>query len=180
VARAQDELSAERAPIAALVLAAGTSTRLGEPKQLLDLDGRPLVQHVVDAAAAAGLRPIVVVLGHAAGEVAAALDLPPGARTVVNRRYADGQSTSLRAGLDAMAEEVVAAVAVLLADQPTLPAATIRAVVTRHGESATPVTRPRFDGTPGPPVILDRSVWDVGAAAAPGRGGAPRRPPRPR
>lgn len=158
-----------RALTAGVVLAAGASTRLGEPKQLLDLEGRPLLQHVVDVAAEAGLDPVVVVLGHAADRVRAGLELPPRARTVVNPRHRQGQSTSLRAGLAALGDEVTAA-AILLGDQPTLDAETIRTVVDRHERGGSPVTRARFDGAPGHPVVFDRDVWPLVAAETGDRG----------
>ena len=87
-----------------IVLAAGRGVRMGgTPKQLLLLDGRPLLQHVIDTAAAAGLEDIVVVLGHEADRIAPALHLPPGARVVVNPHHEEGQATSLtrRPGRDA-------------------------------------------------------------------------------
>ena len=84
--------------ISALVLAAGEGTRFGGTKQLEILRGKPLVQYAVDAASAAGVGEIVVVLGHDALRVRDALDLPERSRVVVNERYADGQSTSLAAG----------------------------------------------------------------------------------
>jgi len=85
--------------VVGIVLAAGRGARMGSPKQLLELDGRPLLQHVIDAAAAAPLEGVIVVLGHEAERVAAALDLPAGVVVVANPRHRDGQSTSLRAGL---------------------------------------------------------------------------------
>ena len=83
--------------IAGIVLAAGSSSRLGgeTPKQLLVLNGRPLVQHAVDTVAEAGLDPIVVVLGHRAEDVERALVLPSNARTVRNALFATGQASSL-------------------------------------------------------------------------------------
>jgi carbon monoxide dehydrogenase subunit G len=87
-----------RGVISALVLAAGEGTRFGGTKQLEILRGKTLVQHAVDAASAAGVGEIVVVLGHDALRVRDALDLPERTRIVVNERYADGQSTSLAAG----------------------------------------------------------------------------------
>ena len=103
--------------ISALVLAAGEGTRFGGTKQLEILRDKPLVQHAVDAASGGGVDEIVVVLGHDALRVRDALDLPEGARFVVNERYADGQSTSLAAGLRALDPQTEGAV-VLLADQP--------------------------------------------------------------
>lgn len=146
--------------ISGIVLAGGMSSRLGRPKQLLTLAGRPVLQHVVDAAAAtgSGLGEVVVVLGHLAGEVAAALSLPPSARTVVNPDYATGQASSMRAGLEAAAAESEAAV-VLLGDQPGMPAAHIAAVVRAFGGGAGPIVQASFRGTPSHPVLFARSVW---------------------
>jgi molybdenum cofactor cytidylyltransferase len=143
-----------------LVLAAGSATRFAGLKQLADLNGRPLVQHVIDNAIAANLDEVVVVLGHEAAHVKAALDLPAAARTVTNPEHADGQSTTLRTGLRALGGDVEAAV-VLLADQPTIPAATIRAIVDAYKSSEAPVARARYGDTPGHPVILGRAIWET-------------------
>ena len=87
--------------ISGIVLAAGTASRYGATKQVAVLDGRPLVQHGIDALAAASVDEIVVVLGHDAARVRDALALPAGARTVVADRYASGQAASLAACPDA-------------------------------------------------------------------------------
>ena len=144
--------------ISALVLAAGEGTRFGGTKQLEILRGKPLVQYAVDAASAAGIREIVVVLGHDALRVRDALDLPKGARLVVNERYADGQSSSLAAGLRALDPASEAAI-VLLADQPGIAARHVRALVTAFEADAPEILRIRFRDGPGP-AILGRSVWD--------------------
>ncbi len=144
--------------IAGVVLAAGTSSRLGRPKQLLPLQGKPLTQHVIDATIAAGLDEVVVVLGHAAEEVKAGLELPPQARIVVNPEYEAGQSTSLRTGLGALGPDVKAAV-VLLGDQPGIKANVIRSVVDAYRQSGGPVVRASYEGKPGHPVLFDRKLW---------------------
>jgi molybdenum cofactor cytidylyltransferase len=144
--------------IAGLVLAAGGSSRLGRPKQLLPLQGRPIVQHVVDAALAAGLAEVVVVLGHAAEKVLAGLDLRPPARAVVNPDHAAGQSSSLRVGLRATGADVSAAI-VLLGDQPGIAVEAIRAVADAYERTGGPVVRAVYAGRPGHPVLFDRSVW---------------------
>ncbi|HEX2049484.1 MAG TPA: nucleotidyltransferase family protein [Actinomycetota bacterium] len=151
--------------LAAVVLAAGTSSRLGQPKQLLPLDGRPVLQHVLDIAAAAGAGEIVVVLGHAARDVRRALTLPDGARVVVNPDYELGQSTSLRAGLAALGPHVDAA-AILLGDQPRLPPDVMRAVVDAHARGDAAVVRPSYRGVPGHPVIATRAAWPALTAVA--------------
>ncbi len=156
--------------IVGIVLAAGTSSRLGRPKQLLSFRGRPLTQHVIDAAVAAGLDEVIVVLGERSAEVNAALTRPPQARVVVNPDYLQGQSSSLRAGLRAAGPEPRAAV-ILLGDQPTVGAGAIRAVVAEYERRGGPVVRATYGGVPGHPVLIDRSVWvdveaiegDVGA-----------------
>jgi molybdenum cofactor cytidylyltransferase len=144
--------------ISAVVLAAGEGTRFGGTKQLEILRGKPLVQHAVDAASAAGVGEIVVVLGHDALRVRHALDLPGGARVVVNERYADGQSTSLAAGLRALDPASKAAI-VLLADQPGIAVRHVRALVTAFQADAPEILRIRFRDGPGP-ALLARSVWD--------------------
>jgi molybdenum cofactor cytidylyltransferase len=144
--------------ISALVLAAGDGTRFGGTKQLEILRGKPLVQHAVDAASAAGVGEIVVVLGHDAVRVRDALDLPERARVVVNERYADGQSSSLAAGLRAL-DPASAAAIVLLADQPGIAARHVRALVTAFEADPPEILRIRFRDGPGP-AILARSVWD--------------------
>jgi len=143
----------------AIVLAAGAGVRMGgRVKQLLPLGGRPLVQHPIDAAVAAGLEDVVVVLGHAAEEVAAVLALPPGGAVVVNPLYAAGQSTSLHAGVDALPCSARAAL-VLLGDQPEVGAAAIRAVVEAHARRGAPVVRAAYGGRPSHPVLLGHEVW---------------------
>jgi molybdenum cofactor cytidylyltransferase len=144
--------------ISALVLAAGDGTRFGGTKQLEILRGKPLVQYAVDAASAAGVGEIVVVLGHDAVRVRNALDLPEGARVVVNDRHADGQSTSLTAGLRALDPASEAAL-VLLADQPGIAARHVRALATAFEADRPEILRIRFRDGPGP-AILARSVWE--------------------
>ena len=144
--------------VTAVILAAGRGSRMGSPKQLLPLDGRPLLQHVIDAAAAAPLAGIVLVLGQAAQEVAAAVHLPPGARVVVNPRWDEGQATSLRAGLDTIPESVHGAL-VLLGDQPEVRPDAIRALAEAHRLGGAPILRAAYRGRASHPVVLDRAVW---------------------
>ncbi len=160
----------DAAVISAVVLSAGVGSRFGATKQLALVRGRPLVQHVVDAAARV-VDEIVVVLGHDAEAVRSALALPPTARTVVNPRYAEGQSTSLAAGLAACAEASAGAI-VLLGDQPGIRAEHVRALADAFGDGGADALRLRFRDGPGP-ALLPRATWaelsrlegDVGARA---------------
>ena len=139
-------------------MAAGTSSRLGRPKQLLDLDGKAVLQHVLDAAEGGGLDEILVVVGHRATEIGAAVRLPPRARFVHNPDYAEGQSTSLRAGLRA-ADPASGAAVVLLGDQPGVLPAAIAAVVQAWRSGEGPAAQASYGGRPGHPTLFDRSLW---------------------
>ena len=114
--------------IAAVVLAAGSSTRMGSPKLLLPLAGKPIVQHVIDTALGAAVGEVVVVLGHDPEAVRGAVRPDERLRFAVNERSTEGQSTSLRTGLDAVGPDAEAAV-ILLADQPSVSSAALDAVL---------------------------------------------------
>ena len=149
--------------LSGIILAAGTSTRMGRAKQLLPLDNRPLLQHVVDATAASCLDEIILVLGHCAEEIRTAINCPERVRVVLNTEYAEGQSTSLRAGLRAASPRTEAA-AVLLGDQPRVSAQLIDRVAAAFANCAACVVRPVYSGVgghsvPGHPVFWARRVW---------------------
>jgi molybdenum cofactor cytidylyltransferase len=144
--------------ITGIVLAAGSSSRLGRPKQLLELGGKPVLQHVVDAAEAGGVDETLVVIGHAAKDVAATVRLPESARFVLNHDHAGGQSTSLRAGLQAVGAGSLAAV-VLLGDQPEVRPQAIAAVIEAWQLGEGELLQASYGGRPGHPVMFDRVVW---------------------
>lgn len=151
--------------VSGVVLAAGASARMGQPKQLLALEGKPLLQHVIDAAVASRLDEVVVVLGANAEEIRPALVLPESgkARIIVNAAHAKGLSESVRCGLSAVSRRA-GAVAILLGDQVATTAELIDRVLATHAASPKPATRPVFGGvgdarTPGHPVVLSRSLW---------------------
>lgn len=140
--------------VAAVILAAGSSRRLGRPKQLVTIGGRPLLQHVLDAAIAASVGEVVVVLGHRADEILAALDLARTVRVVRNEAHETGQATSLAAGLSSLGEGIERAV-ILLGDQPDVAVADIAAVA---GDDH-PICRIRYADESGHPVAFDRDLW---------------------
>jgi molybdenum cofactor cytidylyltransferase len=146
--------------IAGIILAAGTSSRLGRPKQLLELRGKTILQHVIDAAGASKLDETVVVLGHEAAGIEAALDLPRGTRIVINPVYAEGQATSLRAGVASLGEDCRAAV-ILLGDQPQMTAELIDRVIDEWQRSESAIVRATFGGEPGHPVLVARSGFKL-------------------
>jgi molybdenum cofactor cytidylyltransferase len=147
--------------VSGVVLAAGASTRMGRPKQLLPVAGRPLLQHVVDAALASSLDEVIVVLGHRADEIEAALDLVGRARAVANPDFAEGQITSLRCGV-AAANAAARAVAILLGDQPSLRSEAIDDMVAAFLAAGARAARPVYTdagGRPGHPVLLAREIF---------------------
>jgi molybdenum cofactor cytidylyltransferase len=151
--------------LSGVILAAGASTRLGRPKQLLPLGDRCVLQHVVDAAVASCLDEIIVVLGHRAEEIRKSLHLPARrvARIVVASDYAQGQSASLRAGLRAVSQQAGAA-AILLGDQPQVTSQLIDKMAGEYLNSKSAIARPVYtdvDGgrVPGHPVFLARRIW---------------------
>jgi molybdenum cofactor cytidylyltransferase len=161
----------------AVVLAAGASRRFGTPKLLAPLDGRPVLQHALDAVAAAGLRDVVVVLGDEAPAIEAAIAWRD-ERRVVNPRPGDGLSSSLRVGLDAAVEVPGAgAVLVVLGDQPSLRAEVIAAVLDAADDpalAAVPFVRARYADDPAPnPVLVRRSAWALAAGLDGDRGLGP-------
>ena len=142
---------------AGLILAAGASLRMGRPKQLLDWHGRPLVRAAAETALAAGLDPLVAVVGAARAEVTAALAGLP-LRIVANPSYLAGQSTSLRAGVAALGPDADAAV-VLLGDQPFVTVEIVDRIVAEWHASGAAIVAPVYAGQRGNPVLFDRAVF---------------------
>jgi molybdenum cofactor cytidylyltransferase len=155
--------------IAAIVLAAGTSTRMGRQKLLLPIGGQPLIRRSVEAVLAAGLDDAVVVLGEAAEAVGATLAGLP-VRTVVNPHYAEGQSTSLRAGLDALRAETDAAV-VALGDQPLPDPDVIRRLVGVFRATGRPIAVPVYRNSRGNPVLFAAALFGELRAVSGDQGG---------
>jgi molybdenum cofactor cytidylyltransferase len=146
-----------RPSVAAVVLAAGASTRMGRNKLLLEVDGETLVARAVRIAVEAGLDPVLVVLGHEADRVAAALS-GAACRTVVNPEHASGQASSFRAGIAAVPETASAAI-VILADMPRVTAPMLEALVGRHRETGAALVVSDYGGVAAPPTLYDRALF---------------------
>jgi 4-nitrophenyl phosphatase len=147
---------------AAIILAAGASTRFGQPKQLLDWGGVPLVAHAADEALAAGLVPVVVVLGCEAESVGAAVGERP-VQVAMSWRWEEGLSTSVRAGLAALPPEAEAAI-LMQCDQPLLTASLLQAMVDRFEETGAAVVHPAHAGRRGTPTLFARRLFPELAA----------------
>ena len=143
--------------VAAIVLAAGAATRMGRNKLLLEIEGETLLRRAARRALAAGLDPVLVVLGHEAERARpelAGLDCRP----LVNPDHGRGINTSLSAGVAAVPPDADAAV-VLLADMPLVHAGMIRAVLERHGATSAPVVTARYGEVTAPPTLYHRSLF---------------------
>jgi molybdenum cofactor cytidylyltransferase len=140
--------------IAALLLAAGESTRMGRLKQLLPWDGMPLVAWQAGQLREAGADDVVVVLGHAAEEIRASV--PDFARVAVNEAYKQGRATSLRRGAGALPDGIEA-VLILSVDQPR-PSWLARRLIERWRDGRPRIVSPRFEAGFGHPILLDGSL----------------------
>jgi molybdenum cofactor cytidylyltransferase len=168
--------------VAAIVLAAGSGSRFGGGKLLATLDGRPLLQHVLDRLAAAGLDDVVVVLGDDAPAIEAAIAWRS-ERRVRNPEPTLGLASSLQVGIAAVPDGVDAAL-IVLGDQPRLPARAIRALLDVDADAGAdadaddartrPIVVPRYRGDGARnPVLLRRRAFGLVAEASGDRGLGP-------
>jgi molybdenum cofactor cytidylyltransferase len=162
---------ARRKKIAAIVLAAGQSRRMGANKLVLPLEGKPLVRHVLDSVAASRIETAIVVLGHEAEQVRAAL-AGTGAAFVVNADFDGGLSTSLKAGLAALPPDCDGAM-ILLGDMPDIdPALIDRMIETFDPGRMQAIVVPRRNGRRGHPVLWGRAFFPLLAQEIQGDSGA--------
>lgn len=155
--------------IALVLLAAGGSTRMGSPKQLLAYRGKPLVRHAAEIALASGCDPVIVVLGSHIDEARAALE---GLDIVVveNTEWEQGMGTSIRAGISG-AEILGCEGAILaLADQPLVTAEILRRLVEEHEETGRPIIASEYAETVGVPAFFSREIFPKLKALLPTEG----------
>ena len=164
---------AERSSIAALILAAGSSSRMGEGrhKLLLPLGGHPVLAHTIEAVLASQARPIVIVLGHQAEEVRGQIEAyhsRPEFLSVENSEYLQGMSTSLRAGIRTLMgydnagdapTPSLDGVLIVLGDQPLMSAAIIDTLIVSKRATGKRILIPFYNGERGNPVLFDASLF---------------------
>jgi len=144
-------------PVAGVVLAAGSASRFGRAKQVIEWQGETLVHRAARTALEAGLSPVIVVTGAYVGETQAALTELK-VTLAHNSDWEAGQSASVQTGVRALPEGAGAAV-FLLVDQPLVSASLIRRLVEVHAESLPPVVAPQAGGRRANPVLFDRSTF---------------------
>jgi len=151
-------------PIGAIVLAAGSSSRLGKPKQLLQLGGKAVFLHAVDCALRSPLDPVVLVAGPHLESIQQHLSNRDRHRAVeVVRNYEPqrGMASSLQIGLQQVSDRV-AAVVVFLADQPFVPDEVVQQLITTYHKfhaQGCRIVRPTYAEVPGNPVLFDRDIF---------------------
>lgn len=151
------EIKTVHEPVAAIILAAGGSERLGKSKQMLEWKGKPFVCQVAEKALASGLDKVIAVTGSDAETTEAALqglDI----QIVRNKDWQAGQSSSVKAGLAALPARIGAAL-FMVVDQPQLPIALIDALRAEHAATLAPIVAPLVDGHRSNPVLFDRSTF---------------------
>jgi molybdenum cofactor cytidylyltransferase len=143
-----------------IILAAGASTRLGRPKQLLAYEGTTLLQHAVQAARASDARPVVIVLGADAETMQNGLP-DSEVLVVVNGEWKEGMASSIRIGLTAFSEISPDAEGVILmvCDQPFVSASLLNELMAAYQKTRKPVVACAYEETFGPPVFFHHSLF---------------------
>ncbi len=144
--------------VAGIILAAGSSSRMGRPKQLLSFRESTVIECVADSALKSSLSKVVVVLGHREDEMRPLL-AERDVTVVLNSDFKRGQSSSIQVGLDTVRHDVDA-VLFLLGDQPLITPETIDCLLAAYAKSPGPIVMPLFNGKRGNPVLFDRQTFD--------------------
>lgn len=148
--------------IGGLLLAAGGSSRLGQPKQLLQFKGRSLIRRAAETLVGSGCSPLVVVLGaeieRSTEELA---ELP--INICVNDDWQIGMSSSIKAGLRDLLdiEPDIRAVLITLCDQPNIAAEPLGVFLSHFGQSKAPIIAARYGGTVGVPALFSSELFDA-------------------
>jgi molybdenum cofactor cytidylyltransferase len=155
-----------------IILAAGASSRMGQPKQLLKYHDASLIQHSIGEALAASPQKVFVVVGSAAEEISEQVDKKQ-AYLLFNKNWEEGIASSIREGLQQslLLSTNLEAVILMVCDQPYVNAALLRNLVSQHVESGKPIVASQYKETLGTPVLFHKSFFpellklngDVGA-----------------
>lgn len=151
-------MPAERSgPVAGILLAAGTSSRMGSNKLFFELNGESVLRGAVRRALAGGLSPVVVILGHESDKAWKEIeDLP--CQWALNPLYEQGINSSLKAGVMAVPPEAMAAM-VLLADMPFVTPEMIAAMIAQYRATTAPLVISDYAGVNAPPMLYDRGLF---------------------
>jgi len=143
---------------AAVIMAAGNSSRLGQPKQLLKWQGRSLLQRAVDYAGEAGCSPIVVVLGYEAEKMARELE-KSGATICLNEKWRRGLGSSLKAGIRALEPDRIHGALFMVCDQLHVSARLLLGLILAAESDHNPASAAWYAGKPGVPAWIHSSLF---------------------
>ncbi|HXJ42887.1 MAG TPA: nucleotidyltransferase family protein [Bryobacteraceae bacterium] len=155
--------------IGLILLAAGNSTRMGSPKQLVDYRGKTLLRHAVETALASVCQPVVVVLGANADAIRPSITELP-VEIVVNDRWEEGMGTSIHSGVSLAMARDLDGIILALADQPLVSAEFYDRLIAEHRVSGKPIVTSEYAGTVGVPVFFASSHFSKLLALAPDQG----------
>lgn len=143
-----------------IILAAGASTRMGTPKQLLAYRRCTLIRHMAEVAIASYCRPIIVVLGAYAERIKPEISQLP-IQIVKNQQWAEGMSSSIRVGLESLlaVNQNLEAVAIALCDQPFVSPQTLNQLVEAYHLTGKPIIASQYAGTLGVPALFSRRLF---------------------
>jgi molybdenum cofactor cytidylyltransferase len=142
--------------VSAVILAAGTSTRMGRPKLLLPLGGEPIVRRTVRQICEAGFEDVLVILGHEYEAMRAALDGLP-VRCAINPQYETGMGSSFRTAVEHLGDSTAAMFA--LADQPFVTAREYRAIFDTYSQQTPAIVSVRYGDVTAPPHLFSRDLF---------------------
>jgi molybdenum cofactor cytidylyltransferase len=141
---------------AAIILAAGESSRLGQPKQNLLFDGQTLLQRALNSALQSECKPVIVVLGANADKI----NPISGATILYNNDWKEGMASSIRIGINELDKDFsVDGVIILLCDQPFVNATLLNTLIDKQVQTGKPIVACAYSGTTGVPVVFDRSLF---------------------
>ena len=158
---------------AAIILAAGSSSRMGggRHKLMLPVDGRPVLVHVIDATLASQARPIIVVIGHQSAHVRSQIEHYTTHKDIVlieNTQFQEGMSSSLRLGIQTLlangyknkrSHDTFDSTLILLGDQPLITPSIIDKLIKAYRDSGSLIVSPLYNGKRGNPVLFDKSLF---------------------
>lgn len=156
---------------AVVILAAGSSSRLGSPKQLLPYRGKSLLQHAIDEALQAAIGPVLVVLGSNADTIRAALHRS-NVTFLVNDQWEEGMASSIRMGVNEVDQQTqIDSILLMVCDQPFVSARLLKTMVRKQQETGSGIIVCQYGESVGPPTIFTRSYFP-GLLALQGDAGA--------
>ncbi len=139
-----------------IILAAGESSRLGQPKQNLQFNGQTLLQHAVDSAQQSKCKPVIVVLGANADKIKSIAETS----TLYNKDWKEVMASSIRTAInDIKKDSSVDKVIIMLCDQPFVSAELLNSLIDKQIETEKPIVACTYNGTIGVPALFDRSLF---------------------